>query len=78
LAERDANVTSSTVAGRSGGLDPAHVADGRAPYERDLDDAVYYLEHGCEPCAQRHFDRARRHGASESAIETARARARIG
>ena len=47
---------------------------GASRYERDLDDAIYYLRHDCLPCAERHFDRARRHGASEAEVETARAR----
>jgi alkylhydroperoxidase family enzyme len=34
----------------------------------ELDDALYYLRHDCEPCAQRHFDRARAHGATEDQI----------
>ncbi|MGH3395084.1 MAG: carboxymuconolactone decarboxylase family protein [Streptosporangiaceae bacterium] len=33
-----------------------------------LDDALYYLRQGCEPCAQRYFDRARAHGATEAQI----------
>jgi hypothetical protein len=34
----------------------------------DLDDALYYLRHDCEPCAQRCFDKARAHGATEAQI----------
>jgi alkylhydroperoxidase family enzyme len=48
--------------------------DGQA--EIALDDALYYLRRGCEPCAERHFDRARRHGATEDQIEAVRAIAR--
>ena len=48
--------------------------DGQA--EIALDDALYYLRRGCEPCAERHFDRARRHGATEDQIEAVRAVAR--
>jgi alkylhydroperoxidase family enzyme len=48
--------------------------DGQA--EIALDDALYYLRRGCEPCAERHFDRARRHGATEDQIEAVRAAAR--
>lgn len=44
-------------------------------YEEDIDDAIYYLQHDCVPCAERHFDRARRHGASEEEIASARSRA---
>ena len=36
--------------------------------ERELDDARYYLHEGCEPCAQRHLDLARRFGATEEQI----------
>jgi len=46
---------------------------GRA--ERALDDALYYLRRGCEPCAQRHFDRALRHGATAEQIDAIRAAA---
>jgi AhpD family alkylhydroperoxidase len=41
-----------------------------------LDDALYYLRRGCEPCAERHFDLARGHGATEDQIEAVRAAAR--
>lgn len=34
----------------------------------ELDDALYYLRHDCEPCAQRYFDKARAHGATEAQI----------
>ncbi len=34
----------------------------------DLDDALYYLRRDCEPCAQRCFDKARAHGATEAQI----------
>jgi Carboxymuconolactone decarboxylase family len=55
----------------------AESADGPHPrvVERYLDDALYYLRQGCEPCADRYFDRARRHGASEDQIEAVRAAA---
>ena len=36
--------------------------------ERELDDALYYLHEGCQPCAQRHLDLARRLGATEEQI----------
>ena len=36
--------------------------------ERELDDALYYLHEGCQPCAQRHLDLARRFGATEEQI----------
>jgi hypothetical protein len=49
-------------------------AGGRA--EAALDDALYYLRRGCEPCAERQFDKARRHGASEAQIEAVRESAR--
>jgi alkylhydroperoxidase family enzyme len=39
----------------------------------ELDDALYYLRRGCEPCAERHFDLARRHGASDEQIKAVRA-----
>ena len=48
--------------------------DGRA--EIALDDALYYLRRGCEPCAERQFDKARRHGATEDQVEAVRAAAR--
>lgn len=53
----------------------AHAGAGgqtRAAYEEDLDDAVYYIGHGCLPCAERCFEKARRHGADEAQIEAAR------
>jgi hypothetical protein len=46
-------------------------------FEHDLDDAVYFLQHGCVPCAERYFDRARRHGAGETDIDAARLRAGV-
>jgi Carboxymuconolactone decarboxylase family len=49
-------------------------AGGRA--EIALDDALYYLGRGCEPCAERQFDKARRHGATEEQVEAVRAAAR--
>lgn len=42
----------------------------------DLDDALYYLRHDCEPCAQRCFDKARAHGATEAQIAAVLAAAR--
>jgi AhpD family alkylhydroperoxidase len=39
-----------------------------------LDDALYYLGVNCEPCAERHFEKARLLGASENAIVAARAK----
>jgi hypothetical protein len=48
---------------------------GASPAERYLDDALYYLREGCEPCADRYFDRARRHGATEDQVEAVRAAA---
>jgi len=49
-------------------------AGGRA--EIALDDALYYLRRGCEPCAERQFAKARRHGATEAQIEAVRESAR--
>ncbi len=46
-----------------------------SPAGRELDDALYYLRHDCEPCAQRHFELARQHGASDADIAAIRARA---
>jgi hypothetical protein len=34
----------------------------------ELDDALYYLRHDCEPCAERHFALARRLGATDEMI----------
>jgi Carboxymuconolactone decarboxylase family len=48
----------------TGGSGPSRVS--RA--ERELDDALYYLHEGCQPCAQRHLDLARRFGATEEQI----------
>jgi hypothetical protein len=56
--------------------DPIARAADLRQLESHIADAVYYLRHSCEPCAERHFDRARRHGASEEQIEAARLRAR--
>lgn len=39
----------------------------------ELDDALYYLRRGCVPCAERHFDLARGHGASDEQIKAVRA-----
>jgi hypothetical protein len=41
-----------------------------------LDDALYYLRRGCESCADRHLDRARRFGATSDQIEAVLATAR--
>jgi hypothetical protein len=41
-----------------------------------LDDALYYLRLGSQACADRHFDRARRFGATGEQIEAVRATAR--
>jgi len=41
-----------------------------------LDDALYYLRRGSESCADRHFDRARRFGATSEQIEAVRVTAR--
>jgi Carboxymuconolactone decarboxylase family len=35
----------------------------------ELGHARYYLRRNCQPCAQRHFDLAREHGATEAEIE---------
>ena len=43
--------------------------------ERELDDALYYLRHECVPCAERHFELARQHGASDADIAAIRAQA---
>jgi hypothetical protein len=43
--------------------------------EKELDDAVYFLRHGCEACAERHFHLARRRGATEEEIAAAYLRA---
>jgi len=43
-------------------------ASGANRAERELDDALYYLHEGCQPCAERHFDLARRFGATEEQI----------
>jgi AhpD family alkylhydroperoxidase len=51
--------------------EPADALDGSGGAnraERELDDALYYLHEGCEPCAERHFDLARRFGATEEQI----------
>src|SRR6202042_2403616 len=41
-----------------------------------LDDALYYLRRGCESCADRHLDRARRFGATSEQIAAILATAR--
>ncbi|MGO8956731.1 MAG: hypothetical protein ACLQFR_05075 [Streptosporangiaceae bacterium] len=46
-----------------------------SPVERELDDALYYLRHDCVPCAERHFELARQHGASDADVEAIRAQA---
>jgi len=51
-------------------------ANGAGRAERELDDALYYLREGCEPCAQRHFDLALRHGATHAQVEAVRTAAR--
>ncbi len=43
--------------------------------ERELDDALYYLRHDCVPCAERHFELARKHGASDADVEAIRTQA---
>jgi hypothetical protein len=45
----------------------------RAGAASELDDALYYLRRGCVPCADRHFDLARRHGATPEQVEAVRA-----
>jgi AhpD family alkylhydroperoxidase len=42
----------------------------------ELDDALYYLRRGCLPCAERHFDRARRYGATSDQVDAVAAQAR--
>jgi hypothetical protein len=39
----------------------------------ELDDALYYLRRGCVPCADRHFDLALRHGATQDQVDGVRA-----
>jgi hypothetical protein len=58
-----------------GDLGPAGDIDDSGRFAHDLEDALYYLRRGCVPCAERYFDRARRHGASQADIEAARLRA---
>jgi AhpD family alkylhydroperoxidase len=50
--------------------------DATGQAEIALDDALYYLRRGCEPCAERHFDRARGLGATAEQIEAVREAAR--
>jgi hypothetical protein len=45
------------------------------PIASELDDGLYYLRHHCIPCAERHFDRARAHGATPAQIDAVRAAA---
>lgn len=52
---------------------PASAAAGRIASE--LDDALYYLRRDCLPCAERHFDLARGHGASDEQVQAIRAMA---
>ncbi len=42
----------------------------------ELDDALYYLRRNCLPCAERHFDRARRYGATAQQVDAVVAQAR--
>jgi Carboxymuconolactone decarboxylase family len=42
----------------------------------ELDDALYYLRRGCVPCAERHLDLARRHGATAQQVDAVVAAAR--
>jgi hypothetical protein len=44
------------------------------PVASELDDALYYLRHHCVPCAERHFEAARAHGATPAQIAAIRAR----
>ncbi len=45
----------------------------RARAASELDDALHYLRRGCVPCADRHFELALRHGATQAQIEAVRA-----
>ncbi len=58
------------------GREPALDSDNASRAERELADVLYYLQHGCEPCAQRHFVLARQYGASQQQIGAARRQAR--
>ena len=69
MAHPDSGVSDVEPAAKANGV--AASTDSRDRYEHDLDDAIYYLKHDCVPCAERHFDRARRHGASDEQIEGA-------
>jgi hypothetical protein len=42
--------------------------------EKELEDAAYYLRRNCAPCAERHFQLARRLGATAGEIAVARSR----
>jgi AhpD family alkylhydroperoxidase len=53
--------------GGNGGGEP----HSQSRLDKELADAIYYLQHGCEPCAERHFHLARRLGASEEQIASA-------
>ncbi|MGA2529305.1 MAG: carboxymuconolactone decarboxylase family protein [Acidimicrobiales bacterium] len=72
MIDPDSKVLDTGVVAQRGQRSPAPSEGGRPEVESHLDYAVYYLRHGCEPCAERHFDRARRNGASEEQIEAAR------
>ncbi|GEM_PF-4854449 len=67
-------VSATAAQMRPGGRPAAPGAD-PAVAARELDDARYYLRHGCPPCAERHFGLARRHGATEEEIAAVRAAA---
>jgi len=56
------------------GTGPERIDDA-AEVASALDDALYHLRRGCEPCAERYFDRARRYGATGDQIEAVRAAA---
>jgi hypothetical protein len=55
-----------TPAGDGGKADQADRA------VQELDDALYYLRHDCEPCAERHFQLALRHGATVDQVAATR------
>lgn len=54
---------------RTGPADGSQESDGEGRAERELDDALYHLRRGCEACAERHFDLARRYGATDEQIQ---------
>jgi hypothetical protein len=73
-------VAGSAVAGvEAAGLEAAglEAADPEAAdlVASELDDGLYYLRHHCAPCAERHFDRARAHGATPAQVDAVRAAA---